>query len=151
MWNGNSKANLTYAPETMPSTDRRTDGRTDGRTDKVNPVYPPSNFVGRGYNYTNLQRVHHAIANHTRINHNHLYSIFHTGRASHTLESRNKNVILRMAMLNSKYITVHTRMTSWHGNTFLISAIIGGGIHGTQSPSELAGELRGLNTRVTSL
>ena len=25
-------------------------GRTDGRTDKVNPVYPPSNFVGRGYN-----------------------------------------------------------------------------------------------------
>ena len=28
---------------------RQTDGRTDGRTDKVNPVYPPSNFVGRGY------------------------------------------------------------------------------------------------------
>ena len=24
--------------------------QTDGRTDKVNPVYPPSNFVGRGYN-----------------------------------------------------------------------------------------------------
>ena len=31
-------------------TDGRTDRRTDGRTDKVNPVYPPSNFVGRGYN-----------------------------------------------------------------------------------------------------
>ena len=30
-------------------TDGRTDRRTDGRTDKVNPVYPPSNFVGRGY------------------------------------------------------------------------------------------------------
>ena len=30
-------------------TDGRTDGQTDGRTDKVNPVYPPSNFVGRGY------------------------------------------------------------------------------------------------------
>ena len=34
-------------------TDGRTEGRTDGRThgwtDKVNPVYPPSNFVGRGY------------------------------------------------------------------------------------------------------
>ena len=29
----------------------QTDGRTDGQTDKVNPVYPPSNFVGRGYNY----------------------------------------------------------------------------------------------------
>ena len=29
---------------------RQTDRRTDGRTDKVNPVYPPSNFVGRGYN-----------------------------------------------------------------------------------------------------
>ena len=54
IWNWNSKANLTYAPETMSSTDRRTDRRTDGqtdrRTDKVNPVYPPSNFVGRGYN-----------------------------------------------------------------------------------------------------
>ena len=46
IWNWNSKANLTYAPETMSSTDRR----TDGRTDKVNPVYAPSNFVGRGYN-----------------------------------------------------------------------------------------------------
>ena len=31
-------------------TDGQTDRRTDGRTDKVNPVYPPSNFVGRGYN-----------------------------------------------------------------------------------------------------
>ena len=28
----------------------QTDGRMDRRTDKVNPVYPPSNFVGRGYN-----------------------------------------------------------------------------------------------------
>ena len=34
----------------MSSTDRQTDRRTDGQTDKVNPVYPPSNFVGRGYN-----------------------------------------------------------------------------------------------------
>ena len=31
-------------------TNERTDRRTDGRRDKVNPVYPPSNFVGRGYN-----------------------------------------------------------------------------------------------------
>ena len=30
---------------------RQTDRRTDGRTDKVNPVYPPSNFVGRGFKY----------------------------------------------------------------------------------------------------
>ena len=29
---------------------RQTDGQTDRRTDKVNPVYPPSNFVGRVYN-----------------------------------------------------------------------------------------------------
>ena len=29
----------------------QTDGQTDRRTDKVNPVYPPSNFVGRGYKY----------------------------------------------------------------------------------------------------
>ena len=28
IWNWNSKANLTYAPEAMSSTDRRTDGRT---------------------------------------------------------------------------------------------------------------------------
>ena len=28
----------------------QTDGQTDRRTDKLNPVYPPSNFVGRGYN-----------------------------------------------------------------------------------------------------
>ena len=26
------------------------DGRTDGRTDGVKPVYPPNNFVVRGYN-----------------------------------------------------------------------------------------------------
>ena len=31
-------------------TDGQTDRRTDGQKDKVNPVYPPSNFVGRGYN-----------------------------------------------------------------------------------------------------
>ena len=45
IWNWNSDANWTYAPETMSSTDRR----AERRTDKVNPVYPPSNFVGRGY------------------------------------------------------------------------------------------------------
>ena len=38
--------------QTDGQTDRRTDGRTDGRTDKVIPVYPPSNFVGRGYKNT---------------------------------------------------------------------------------------------------
>ena len=37
-------------------TDGRTDRRTDGRTDKVNPVYPPSNFVGRGYNNTVISK-----------------------------------------------------------------------------------------------
>ena len=31
IWNWNSKANLTYAPETMSSTDRRTDRQTDGQ------------------------------------------------------------------------------------------------------------------------
>ena len=36
--------------QTDGRTYRRTGGWTDGRTDKVNPVYPPSNFVGRGYN-----------------------------------------------------------------------------------------------------
>ena len=39
-------------------TDGRTDGQTDRRTDKVNPVYPPYNFVGRGYNKISvLQKV----------------------------------------------------------------------------------------------
>ena len=43
----------------------QTDGRTDGQTDKVNPVYPPSNFVGRGYNdeemkiYTDNRSINH--------------------------------------------------------------------------------------------
>ena len=48
-WNWNSKGNLTYAPETMSSTDRRTDGQTDGQCESSIPP-PPSNFVGRGYN-----------------------------------------------------------------------------------------------------
>ena len=42
--NWKSKANFTYAPETMSSTDRR----TDRRTDKVNPVYPPPTSLGGG-------------------------------------------------------------------------------------------------------
>ena len=33
---------------------RQMDRRTNGRTDKVNPVYPPSNFVGRGYKYRQI-------------------------------------------------------------------------------------------------
>ena len=37
-------------------TDGRTDRRTNGQTDKVNPVYPPSNFVGRGYNKKEMQK-----------------------------------------------------------------------------------------------
>ena len=40
-------------------TDGRTDGPTDGRTDKVNPVYPPSNFVGRGYKDETFVRPSH--------------------------------------------------------------------------------------------
>ena len=42
--------------ETQNATDRQTDGRTDrrtdvrtsGQTDKVNPVYPPTTYSGRG-------------------------------------------------------------------------------------------------------
>ena len=49
IWNWNTKANLTYAPETMSSTGRRTDRRTDGQGESSIPP-PPSNFVGRGYN-----------------------------------------------------------------------------------------------------
>ena len=37
---------------------RQKDGRTDGRTDKVNPVYPPSNFVGRGYKNFSFTKMH---------------------------------------------------------------------------------------------
>ena len=48
IWNWNSKADLTYAPETMSSTDGRTDGRMDGQTDTVNPVYPPPTSLGGG-------------------------------------------------------------------------------------------------------
>ena len=46
IWNWNSKANLTYAPETMPSTDRRTDRRTDGRTRWIQYTSPPTSLGG---------------------------------------------------------------------------------------------------------
>ena len=51
IWNWNSKANLTYAPETMSSTDRRrTDGRMDGRTNGQgeSSIPPPPTSLGRG-------------------------------------------------------------------------------------------------------
>ena len=46
IWNWNSKANLTYAPETMSSTDRRTDGRTDGRTRWIQYTPHPTSLGG---------------------------------------------------------------------------------------------------------
>ena len=46
IWNWNSKANLTYAPETMSSTDRRTDRRTDGRTRWIQYTPPPTSLGG---------------------------------------------------------------------------------------------------------
>ena len=46
---------------------RQTDGRTDGQTDKVNPVYPPSNFVGRGYNDPCAQTLIHLTDCATRL------------------------------------------------------------------------------------
>ena len=57
IWNWNFKANLSYGPETMSSTDGWTDRQADEQTDKVIPVHtppppppPPPNFVGWGYN-----------------------------------------------------------------------------------------------------
>ena len=47
-------------------TDGRTDRRTDGQTDKVNPVYPPSNFVGRGYNNYTVKS-YYSKANHNIV------------------------------------------------------------------------------------
>jgi hypothetical protein len=38
-------------------TDGRTAGRTDSRTDKLIPVYPPYNFVVRGYKKDERERV----------------------------------------------------------------------------------------------
>ena len=46
IWNWNSKGNLTYAPETMSSTDRRTDGRTDGWTRWIQDTPPPTSLGG---------------------------------------------------------------------------------------------------------
>ena len=43
IWNWNFKANLTYAPETMSSTDRQTDGRT-----RWIQYTPPPTSLGRG-------------------------------------------------------------------------------------------------------
>ena len=37
--------------------------QTDRRTDKVNPVYPPSNFVGRGYNKSSMNWSDHHCTN----------------------------------------------------------------------------------------
>ena len=45
-WNWNSKGNLTYAPETMSSTDRRTDGQTDGQCESSIPPHPPTSLGG---------------------------------------------------------------------------------------------------------
>ena len=37
---------------TVGATERTPDaGRTDGRTDGVKPIYPPINFIVRGYKY----------------------------------------------------------------------------------------------------
>ena len=47
IWNWNSKAILSYAPETMSPTDGLADRQTDGQGDSS--IYP-TNFVGRGYN-----------------------------------------------------------------------------------------------------
>jgi hypothetical protein len=37
----------------------KTDGRPDSRTDKLIPVYPPYNFVVRGYNKQELSQEQH--------------------------------------------------------------------------------------------
>ena len=58
IWNWNSKANLTYAPETMSSTDRRTDGQTDRRTDGRTwwiQHTPPPTSLGGGINIAVLK------------------------------------------------------------------------------------------------
>ena len=53
IWNWNSKGNLTYALETMSSTDRRTDRRTDGRTDgQGESSIPPLQLRWVGYKNT---------------------------------------------------------------------------------------------------
>ena len=46
IWNWNSKANLTFAPETMSSTDRRADRRTDRRTRWIQYTPPPTSLGG---------------------------------------------------------------------------------------------------------
>ena len=50
-------------------TDGQTDGRTDRRTDKVNPVHPPSNFVGRGYNDNEKRKWTPAISGSWKVKH----------------------------------------------------------------------------------
>ena len=59
---------------------RQTDRRTDGQTDKVNPVYPPSNFVGRGYKYSMIL-FHSSVSwlctcsqNHLRVHPRNMYT-----------------------------------------------------------------------------
>ena len=46
IWNWNYKGNLTYAPETMSSTNRRTDRRMDGWTRWIQYTPPPTSLGG---------------------------------------------------------------------------------------------------------
>ena len=76
----------------MSSTDRR----TDGQTDKVNPVYPPSNFVGRGYKNVKMsqphhkfkkQSVHNTVESESDNSGDETFHIFHTSDSNHDSES----------------------------------------------------------------
>ena len=67
IWNGNSKANLTYAPETMSSTDRQTDGRT-----MWIQYTPPPTSLGGGIATVTLAS-HPLLCNHFFVICSHLY------------------------------------------------------------------------------
>ena len=53
------QSKVDYAPETMSSTDKQMDGRMDGQGESS---IPPSNFVGRGYDYNNGLWHHMALS-----------------------------------------------------------------------------------------
>ena len=73
----------------------QTDGQTDRRTDKVNPVYPPSNFVGRGYK-NKLYRKSLKIKS---TNNEMVYKIYRN-KLKHLLKSAEKKYYSDLVLMN---------------------------------------------------
>ena len=92
-------------------TDGRTDRRTDGQTDKVNPVYPPSNFVGRGYKYIENNvwpEVVKFLCAHKRV----IFGVYFL--SCETMRKINTKITLEWAYIKQFMMRVHTLFNFLH-------------------------------------